>query len=219
MAQLSLSLSPLGSSASPSCLRCFLDFRISARFRVARSIISEILRRNDRHRSANCDGCGAKVCLSLSFRPNPRIKDPRQAQRGPINYSHLVAMAFLSMFAFCEEGYALPEDTKATTVKDIREPKDIKEAATASKDVKDAMKAAKEAAKKSKKDCARECGDDYDPVCAHDPADPNVKPRTFATQCTLDVHNCEMGTSKCTEKNFSAFYRIYYVRVFKSLSI
>ncbi|KAH0946831.1 hypothetical protein HN011_006363 [Eciton burchellii] len=104
----------------------------------------------------------------------------------------IVAMAFLSMFAFCEEGYALPEDVKTTTVKDIKEPKEIKEAATASKDVKDAIKAAKEA-KKRQKDCARECGNDYDPVCAHDPADPNVKPITFGTQCTMDVYNCEMG--------------------------
>jgi hypothetical protein len=108
-------------------------------------------------------------------------------------------MAFLSMFAFCEEGYALPEDVKTTTVKDIKEPKEIKEAATASKDVKDAIKAAKEA-KKRQKDCARECGNDYDPVCAHDPADPNVKPITFGTQCTMDVYNCEMGLSKCTRK-------------------
>jgi len=106
-------------------------------------------------------------------------------------------MAFLSMFAFCEEGYALPEDdVKTTTVKDIKEPKEIKEAATASKDVKDAIKAAKET-KKRQKDCARECGNDYDPVCAHDPADPNVKPITFGTQCTMDVYNCEMGLSKC----------------------
>lgn len=115
-------------------------------------------------------------------------------------------MAFLSMFTFCEEGYALPEDAKATTMKDIKEPKDIKEAATASKDVKDAIKAAKEA-KKNKKDCARECGNDYDPVCAHDPADPNVKPRTFGTQCTLDVHNCEMGTSKYAEISKNIIYR------------
>lgn len=104
-------------------------------------------------------------------------------------------MAFVSMFTFCEEAYALPDDAKATTMKEIKELKEIKEAATASKDVKDAIKAAKEA-KKSKKDCARECGDDYDPVCVHDPADSNFKPRTFGTQCALDTHNCEMGTSK-----------------------
>lgn len=96
------------------------------------------------------------------------------------------------MFAFCEETYAFPDDTKIDT-KDIKEPKDIKEAATASKDVKDAIKAAKEA-KKNKKDCARDCGTDYDPVCAHDPTDASFKPRTFGTQCALDIHNCEMGT-------------------------
>lgn len=99
------------------------------------------------------------------------------------------------MFTFCEEGYALPEDSKMVNLKNVKEPKEIKEAATASKDVKDAIKAAKEA-KKSKKDCARDCGDDDDPICVHDPADSNFKPRTFNTQCALDVHNCEMGTSK-----------------------
>lgn len=100
------------------------------------------------------------------------------------------------MFTLCEETYAFPDDAKInTTMKDIKEPKDIKEAATASKDVKDAVKAAKEA-KKSKKDCARDCGTDYDPVCAHDPVDSSFKPRTFGTQCALDIYNCEMGTSK-----------------------
>ncbi|XP_025154833.1 uncharacterized protein LOC112588553 [Harpegnathos saltator] len=123
----------------------------------------------------------------------------RQRSVGTMEVAIIVAMAFLSMFTFCEEGYALPDDAKATTMKEIKEPKEIKEAATASKDVKDAIKAAKEA-KKSKKDCARECGDFYDPVCAHDPADANFKPRTFGTQCALDVHNCEMGT-KLTVKS------------------
>ncbi|XP_018309143.1 uncharacterized protein [Mycetomoellerius zeteki] len=106
----------------------------------------------------------------------------------------IVAFAFLSMFTLCEETYAFPDETKVdTTMKDVKEPKDIKEAATASKDVKDAIKAAKEA-KKSKKDCARDCGTDYDPICAHDPVDSSFKPRTFGTQCALDIHNCEMGT-------------------------
>ncbi|XP_012222397.1 uncharacterized protein [Linepithema humile] len=104
----------------------------------------------------------------------------------------VVALAFLSMFAFCENTYAFPDETGATNLKDVKGPKDIKEAATASKDVKDAIKAAKEA-KKSKKDCARDCGINVDPVCAHDPADSNFKPRTFGTQCALDVYNCEMG--------------------------
>ncbi|KAL6262927.1 uncharacterized protein LOC105433173 [Pogonomyrmex barbatus] len=103
----------------------------------------------------------------------------------------IVAFAFLSMFTLCEETYAFPDDAKA--MEKIKEPKDIKEAATASKDVKDAIKAAKEA-KKNKKDCARDCGTDYDPVCVHDPADSSFKPRTFGTSCALDVHNCEMGT-------------------------
>lgn len=112
------------------------------------------------------------------------------------------------MFTFCEDTYAFPDDAKATTMKEIKEPKDIKEAATASKDVKDAIKAAKEA-KKNKKDCARECGNDYDPICVHDPADSNFKPRTFGTQCALDVHNCEMATSKYIfEKNILLIFSI-----------
>lgn len=110
-------------------------------------------------------------------------------------------MAFLSMFTLCEETYAFPDDAKATTIKEIKEPIDIKEVA---KDAKDIIKAAKEdsikAAKKNKKECAKECGNDYDPVCVHDPADSNFKPRTFGTQCALDVHNCEMGTSKHRKK-------------------
>lgn len=81
-------------------------------------------------------------------------------------------------------------------MKEMKEIKDIKEAATVSKDIKDAIKAAKEA-KKNKKDCPNECRDEYDPVCVHDPADSNFKPRTFGTQCAVDVYNCEMGTSKC----------------------
>ncbi|XP_024888302.1 uncharacterized protein LOC143895824 [Temnothorax americanus] len=105
----------------------------------------------------------------------------------------IVAFAFLSMYTLCEETYALPDDVKINnTMKDIKEPKDIKEAATASKDVKDAIKTAKEA-KKNKKDCARECGIEYDPVCAHDPVDSSLKPKTFGTQCALDLYNCEMG--------------------------
>lgn len=103
------------------------------------------------------------------------------------------------MFAFCEDAYALPDNVKLDTAKEVKEPKDIKEAATASKDVKDAIKAAKEA-KKNKKDCARDCGNDYDPVCAHDPADASFKPRTFGTQCALDIYNCEMGSSKYKKK-------------------
>lgn len=80
-------------------------------------------------------------------------------------------------------------------MRDIKEPKDIREAATASKDVRDAINAAKEA----KKDCSRDCGPDYDPFCAHDPANSNIKPRTFGSQCALDNYNCDMGTSKHME--------------------
>ena len=95
-------------------------------------------------------------------------------------------------------------------MKDVKEPKDIKEAATASKDVKDAIKAAKEA-KKNKKDCARDCGTDYDPVCAHDPVDSSFKPRTFGTQCALDIHNCEMGTSKHESRSINCINLINHL--------
>ncbi|XP_047366987.1 uncharacterized protein LOC124955904 [Vespa velutina] len=105
-----------------------------------------------------------------------------------------LALAFAIIFAFSERtSMAFPTDTKIAGQKEIKEPKDIKESAAASKDVKDAIKAAKEA-KKNKKDCARECGTVYDPICAHDPSDANIKPRTFGTQCAMEVHNCEMGS-------------------------
>lgn len=110
------------------------------------------------------------------------------------------------MFAFSERTTAFPTDTKAGGQKEIKEPKDIKESATASKDVKDAIKAAKET-KKNKKDCARECGTVYDPICAHDPSDANIKPRTFGTQCAMEVHNCEMGSSEyIIESNLSFLF-------------
>ncbi|KAL0119323.1 hypothetical protein PUN28_009713 [Cardiocondyla obscurior] len=113
-----------------------------------------------------------------------------------------LSFAFLGMFTLCEETYAFPgNDTQllSNATMDTKEfnkeafDKTIKETATASKDVKDAIKVAKET-KKSKKDCARDCGTDYDPVCVHDPADSSFKPRTFGSPCALDVQNCEMGT-------------------------
>uniref|UniRef100_A0ABD2XFG7 Kazal-like domain-containing protein n=1 Tax=Trichogramma kaykai TaxID=54128 RepID=A0ABD2XFG7_9HYME len=63
----------------------------------------------------------------------------------------------------------------------------------ASKDVKDAIKRAKEE-QKTKQNCRKACTDIYDPVCAHDPTNTGNKPRSFGSQCVLDVHNCEMGT-------------------------
>ncbi|XP_017889411.2 uncharacterized protein LOC108630572 [Ceratina calcarata] len=103
--------------------------------------------------------------------------------------SVLFALIVACAFALLLEVDAVPADE----AKQVKEPKEIKDAATASKDVKDAVKAAKEA-KKNRKDCAKECGTAYDPICAHDPNDGSFKPRTFGTQCALDVHNCEMGT-------------------------
>lgn len=105
-------------------------------------------------------------------------------------------MVVVCALAFIEETSALPTDTTTVSTKRVKEPKEIKETATASKDVKAAKEAAKEA-KRNKKDCAKECGAAYDPICVHDPTDANFKPRTFGTQCALDVHNCEMGTSEC----------------------
>ncbi|XP_066596039.1 U-Kazal-Dg21.2 [Prorops nasuta] len=104
-------------------------------------------------------------------------------------------LAFAYILAYTSDGaYAMPaEKDAAGAVKDVKEPKDIKEAATASKDVKDAVKAAKEA-KKTKKECIRDCGKNYEPVCAHDPSNATVIPRTFGTQCAMEVANCEMGS-------------------------
>ncbi|KAK9308871.1 hypothetical protein QLX08_001285 [Tetragonisca angustula] len=109
----------------------------------------------------------------------------------------LLALVVVCALAIIESTSAVPTDTTTTvSTKRVKEPKEIKETATASKDV----KAAKEAAKRNKKDCAKECGLEYDPICVHDPNDANFKPRTFGTQCALDVHNCEMGT-KLVMKN------------------
>lgn len=103
-------------------------------------------------------------------------------------------LATVCLFALCNSAYCVPTEAPKPA-KEVKEPKDIKEAATASKDVKDAVKAAKDA-KKTKKECAKDCGTTYDPICAHDPADAKAKPKTFGSQCALDVANCEMSTSK-----------------------
>ncbi|XP_053977376.1 uncharacterized protein LOC128875644 [Hylaeus volcanicus] len=103
-----------------------------------------------------------------------------------------VALIIACAFALLVEN-AYANTSTTTTPKQVKEPKEIKETATASKDLKDAVKAAKEA-KKNKKDCLKECGTEYEPICVHDPNDANYKPRTFGSQCALDVHNCEMGT-------------------------
>lgn len=95
----------------------------------------------------------------------------------------LVAVCII---ALCNDAYAWPSD--ADKAKDTK-PKDV---ATTIKDAK--------AAKEAKKKCAKDCGTTYDPVCAHDPANPNFKPRTFGTQCAMEVVNCEMGTSKLKRK-------------------
>ncbi|XP_034179320.1 uncharacterized protein LOC117603881 [Osmia lignaria lignaria] len=105
----------------------------------------------------------------------------------------LFAFTLACALAFLDETCAEPSDTTTAPSKQIKEPKEIKESATATKEVKDSVKAAKEA-KKNKKDCMKECGTVHDPICAHDPNDATFKPRTFGTQCALDVHNCEMGT-------------------------
>lgn len=98
-----------------------------------------------------------------------------------------LALVTVCIFALCNDASAVPSD--------MDKAKDVKEPAVASKDVKDAIKAAKDQ-KKTKKECAKDCGTAYDPVCAHDPSNPSFKPRSFGTQCAMDVVNCEMGTSK-----------------------
>ncbi|XP_076165737.1 uncharacterized protein LOC143145852 [Ptiloglossa arizonensis] len=111
----------------------------------------------------------------------------------------LLAFTLACVFAFLvEDVRGVPSERTTIVPKQIKEPKEIKEAATASKELKDAVKAAKEA-KKNKKDCLKECGPDFDPICVHDPNDPTYKPRTFGSQCALDVHNCEMGTKLVTK--------------------
>lgn len=102
----------------------------------------------------------------------------------------LTALTFACIFAMHSAAIAEPSDLGAKP-KEVKEPKEIKDAATASKDVKDAIKNAKK-----KKDCMKECGTAYDPICAHDPANTSTKPRSFGTLCAMEIHNCEMGTSK-----------------------
>lgn len=45
-----------------------------------------------------------------------------------------------------------------------------------------------------KKECLRECGDVYKPVCAGDGTGKNNK--SFGSECVLSNHNCEHDTSK-----------------------
>ena len=86
----------------------------------------------------------------------------------------------------CDKTNAVPAGVEGSTTGAPRE---------ASKDVKDAIQKAKEA-KKSKKNCARDCSTKYEPVCVHDPINASYKPRTFGSQCAMEVQNCEMGTSE-----------------------
>ena len=74
-----------------------------------------------------------------------------------------------------------------------------------SKDLKEVIKNAREA-NKAKKDCLKACPANYDPICAHDPANPTFKPRSFGNQCVLDTHNCEMGTSKLKNLNYFTMF-------------
>ncbi|XP_003692060.1 uncharacterized protein LOC100868833 [Apis florea] len=106
------------------------------------------------------------------------------------------SIVLLALVVACALVFAEAADTSSPSTKPIKEIKEIKDTATASKEV----KLAKEAAKK-KKDCARDCTTiTYDPICAHDPNDATFKPRTFGTECALNVYNCEMGT-KLVVKN------------------
>lgn len=70
------------------------------------------------------------------------------------------------------------DKTKDTKAKDATVVKDVK------------------AQKEAKKKCNKVCPTVRDQLCAHDPTNPTLKPKTFETPCAMEVENCEMGTSK-----------------------
>lgn len=111
----------------------------------------------------------------------------------PIQFLAVVLMCFVSLAC------AKPQDKASTTAKPYAD-------VTASKSVKDAIAEAKK-----KKNCYAECDkltEVYEPVCAHDPANPQTKPRTFGNECVMKAHNCEMGTSK-----FFIYEYHYYMQI------
>ncbi|XP_008559043.1 uncharacterized protein LOC103579431 [Microplitis demolitor] len=93
------------------------------------------------------------------------------------------ALVAVCIVALCNEVSGFPNEDKT---------KDMKTGSTTPKSVKDAQKNLKDV-KRSKKECAKNCETTFDPVCAHDPANPNFKPRTFGNQCTMETVACEMG--------------------------
>ncbi|XP_015610081.1 uncharacterized protein LOC107274956 [Cephus cinctus] len=107
----------------------------------------------------------------------------------------LAAVCLATVYAMPAEKQAKDVKDPAMAAKDVKTStgaaKDTKDPTTASKDVKDAIKDAK----KNKKECAKQCNPSLEqPICVHDPANPNFKPRTFIGQCALDVANCENGS-------------------------
>ena len=82
-------------------------------------------------------------------------------------------------------------DLKNTKLTTNTSAKDSKQ--NHSKELKEVMKAGK----KNMKDCPNDCdASGFDPVCAHDPSDSSVKPRSFGSMCAVEVANCESGSSK-----------------------
>ncbi|CAG5087845.1 Protein of unknown function [Cotesia congregata] len=95
----------------------------------------------------------------------------------------VIALFAVCIVALCNEASASPADDKT---------KEMKPGSTTPKSVKDAQKK-DEKSKTFKKECVKNCPTTFEPVCAHDPANPNFKPRTLANQCTMDTVACEMG--------------------------
>lgn len=46
-----------------------------------------------------------------------------------------------------------------------------------------------------KKECIKDCGDLYKPICAGDGSQKDYK--SFGSECVLANYNCESGNSKC----------------------
>ncbi|XP_015109891.1 uncharacterized protein LOC107036453 [Diachasma alloeum] len=90
-----------------------------------------------------------------------------------------LALVTVCVLALCQDAYASPSD--------MDKAKDTK-AKDGTATVKDAK-----AQKDAKKKCAKQCPA-RDPICAHDPTNPTLKPKTFDTTCHMEIENCEMGT-------------------------
>ncbi|XP_063981469.1 uncharacterized protein LOC135164750 [Diachasmimorpha longicaudata] len=97
-----------------------------------------------------------------------------------------LALVTLCVLALCQDAYASPSDMDKT--KDTK----AKDGAATVKDAK--------TQKDLKKKCAKQCSDHHH-ICAHDPTNPTVKPKTFDSTCHMEVANCEMGTKYVLKNN------------------